>query len=338
MSKQRRAGSPKSEILAKLPIACTNELAAVEFFEEQRWGSTPNCPHCGVVGVRQMKSKTGERSARYLWRCVEGCKQQFTVKVGTIMEGSPIPLTAWAYAFYEACKSKKGVSAVEIQRQCNVTYKTALFMMHRIRWAMAPANANEPKLGQDGGVVEYDETYVGGKPRGLPNYMLGRINPATGTKTRKGPRADFKDRKTPVVAGIERGGRVKAKVVNDVTGATLTSHVREMVHTSAVLITDERPGYRPIGEEYAAHHTIKHNRGQWADGDVTTNRIEGFFALLKRQILGTHHSVSRKHLHRYVSEVEFKFNTRGLDDGERTVLAIQSADNKRLLYKTQVGK
>lgn len=335
--RQRKAGTAKSEILAKLPLACTDERAAVDFFEEQRWGSTPNCPRCGDVEVRQMKSKTGERNARFLWRC-GGCRQQFTVKIGTIMEDSPIPFRHWAYAFYEACKSKKGVSAVEISRQCHVTYKTALFMMHRIRWAMAPANANEPKLGQGGGTVEYDETYVGGKPRGLPNYMLGREgrkNPKTGLGYR-GPAPDFKDRKTPVVAGIERGGRVKAKVVTDVTAMTLTGQVREMVDPSAVLITDERPSYKIIGREFAAHHSIKHSRGQWADGDITTNRIEGFFALLKRQILGTHHSVSRKHLHRYVSEVEFKFNTRDIDDGERTVRAIQAADNKRLTYRKQV--
>jgi transposase-like protein len=335
--RNRKVGTAKSAILAKLPLACTDERAAVEFFEEQRWGNTPNCPRCGDVEVRQMKSKDGERNARYLWRC-GGCKQQFTVKIGTIMEDSPIPMRHWAYAFYEACKSKKGVSAVEISRQCHVSYKTALFMMHRIRWAMAPANANEPKLGRNGGTVEYDETYVGGKPRGLPNYMLGRINPMTGMGAKRGPRPDFKDRKTPVVAGIERGGRVKAKVVTNVTAETLTQNVREMVDTSATLITDERASYKTVGREYAAHHSIKHNKGQWADGDVTTNRIEGFFSILKRKMVGTHHSVSRKHLHRYVSEVEFMYNTRGLDDGERTVLAIQSADNKRLTYKQQVAK
>ncbi|HEV8445689.1 MAG TPA: IS1595 family transposase [Gemmatimonadaceae bacterium] len=325
----RKAGTAKTAVLANLPRACSDERTAVEFFEAQRWGSAPNCPHCGDTDVVMMKAKDGSRNARYLWRC-HGCKQQFTVKVGTIMEGSPVPLRHWAYAFYEACKSKKGVSAKEIERQCHVTYKTALFMMHRIRWAMAPANANEPKLGQDGGIVEYDETFVGGKPRGLPNYMahLGH--------RKMGMRPDFKERKTPVVAGIERGGRVKARVVDDTKAETLGACVREMVDPSATLMTDEKRAYEAIGRDFAAHHTIKHYRGRWADGDVTTNRIEAFWALLKRQILGTHHSVSKKHLHRYVSEVEFKFNTRGMDDGQRTVLAIQSADNKRLTYRKQV--
>lgn len=331
MTKQRSAAAPKSEILAKLPLACTDERAAVEFFEEQRWGATPNCPRCGDTEVRMMLAKDGSRNARYLWRC-GGCKEQFTVKIGTVMEGSPIPLTAWAYAFYEACKSKKGVSAKEIERQCNVTYKTALFMMHRIRWAMAPANEKESRLGGNGGTVEYDETYVGGKPRGVPNWALG-------TERRKmGPRPDFKDRKTPVVAGVERGGQVKAAVLDRVTPDALKTSLEGLVDKSATLITDEKPAYRRIGKEFAAHRTVSHHKAQWADGDTYTNTIEGFFSLLKRSMVGTYHSVSKKHLHRYVSQSEFMYNTRDLDDGERTVRAIQCADNKRLTYKQQVGK
>src|SRR6185437_15836678 len=110
-----------SPLDAKIPEACSDELAAVEFLEAQRWGETPNCPRCGDTDVRKMLAKDGTRNARFLWRC-KGCKRQYTVRVGTIMEDSPIPLTAWAYAFYEACKSKKGVSAKEIERQCSVTY------------------------------------------------------------------------------------------------------------------------------------------------------------------------------------------------------------------------
>ena len=330
--KQRKAGAARSEILAKLPLACTNERAAVEFFEEQRWGTSPACPRCGDTDVRMMLSKDGERNARFLWRC-KGCKQQFTVKIGTIMEDSPIPMRHWAYAFYEACKYKKGVSAKEIERQCNVTYKTALFMMHRIRFAMAPAVGSESKLGGEGKTVEFDETYVGGKPRGKPNWALA---PHRHGKAKPGPRADFKDRKTPVLAGVERGGNVKAYVVNDVTPETLGSHLRQMVDTASVLNTDERRGYITVGREFAAHETVNHHKAQWSNGDAYTNTVEGFFSLLKRQILGTHHSVSRKHLGRYVAEATFKYNTRGLDDGQRTVKAIQAADGKRLTYKDQI--
>ncbi|MEO7085182.1 MAG: IS1595 family transposase, partial [Gemmatimonadaceae bacterium] len=171
-----------------------------------------------------------------------------------------------------------------------------------------------------------------GKPRGVPNYMLGT------ERAKKGPRSDFKDRKTPVVAGVERGGRVKAAVVHDVKPITLAAHVRNMVDTSATLNTDERISYQGVGREFAAHHTVNHHKAEWANGNKYTNTIEGFFAGLKRQIHGIHHSVSKKHLHRYVSEVEFKYNTRDLSNGERTALAIRSADNRRLTYKQQTGK
>jgi transposase-like protein len=186
-------------------MACADESAAVEFLEQHRGWTTEadaTCPKCGVVGEsRQMKSKTGERNARFLWRC-RACKSQFTVRVGTIMEDSPIPLRFWCLAFYRATASKKGVSALQIHRETGLTYKSALFLMHRIRWAMAPANETEPKLA---GTVEFDETYVGGKPR----YPARK-----GVNVRyKGKGRDFSDRKTTVVGGVERDGRVKARVV-----------------------------------------------------------------------------------------------------------------------------
>jgi hypothetical protein len=240
-----------------------------------------------------MKAKDGTRNARFLWRCY-GCKKQYTVRVGTIMEDSPIAMRHWNLAFFRAAASKKGVSALQIQGETGLTYKSALFLMHRIRWAMAPANENEPKLT---GTVEFDETYVGGKPRYPVNF--------------RGPAPDFADRKTAVVGGVERDGRVKARVVKSTKAADMATIVREMVDTSANLMTDESKIYRVVGEEYASHQRVKHRLGQYVryakNGDqVTTNRIEGFWAGLKRQISGTHHSVSRKHLHRYVSEAEFK--------------------------------
>jgi transposase-like protein len=328
--KNRKVAGARSEIEKRLPLACADEKAAVEFMEEQRWGNSPTCPRCGVVGecYKMTDSATGERSKRFLWRC-RACGKQYTVRVGTIMEDSPIPVMHWCFAFWKACSSKKGVSALQIQRHTGLSYKSALFLMHRIRWAMAPANEKEPKLS---GTVEFDETYVGGKPR-----RIGRRSDGW-NKARTGPAWDFSHRKTPVVAGVERDGRVKARVVENAKGIALQQHVREMVDTSAHLMTDEYNGYRKVGREYASHRTVHHGHGEYVRGEVTTNRIEGFFAGLKRQIGGTHHSVSRKHLHRYVSEVEFKYNTRQVNDGERTRLAIQAADRKRLTYKEQVGK
>ncbi len=210
MAKQRKVAGATTEIEQRIPLACADERAAVEFMERQRGWTTEAdavCPKCGVVGESYMMkdAATGERNQRYLWRC-RACKSQFTVKVGTIMEDSPIPVRHWCRAFYEAAKSKKGVSALEMQRMTGVSYKSALFMMHRVRWAMAPANEQEPKLGANGEVVEYDETYVGGKPRGHARYS----QPLNRDGTRKsGPGVDFADRKTPVVGGIERDGRVR---------------------------------------------------------------------------------------------------------------------------------
>ena len=334
-TRQRKVGGGRSEIEQRLPLACADEAAAFAFMEEQRgWKSDADavCPKCGVVGesYRMMAANGVDRSPRYLWRC-RACKEQFTVKVGTIMEDSKIALTAWCLAFYRAAASKKGVSALQIQRETGLTYKSALFLMHRIRWAMAPANENEPPLS---GTVEFDETYVGGNPR-YPSPGVNRI-------TKKGRAPDFHRRKTAVVGGIERGGRVKVRVVNSTKADELSKHVRNMVDPSSDLITDEAKGYVTVGREYASHQRVRHYIGEYVkyttDGEcITTNTIEGFWAGLKRQLHGTHHAVTRKHLHRYVSEAEFKYNTRGLNDGERTAKLIQAASNRRLTYADQIS-
>jgi transposase-like protein len=333
-----KVANKRSALESRIPLACAVESEAVKFLEEQRgWVTEADavCPRCGVVGEsRQMKSKTGERNARFLWRC-GACKKQFTVRVGTIMEDSAIPLRLWCLAFHRAASSKKGVSALQIQRETGLTYKSALFLMHRIRWAMAPANENEPKLGQDGGIVEFDETYVGGGPR----YRTAGIDRIT----KKGRAPDFKRRKkTAVVGGVERNGRVKAVVVSSTKADELSKHVRNMVDTSADLVTDEAKGYVTVGREYNSHQRVRHYIGEYVrytpEGEcITTNTIEGFWANLKRQLHGTHHAVTRKHLHRYVSEVEFKYNNRDLSDGERTVLLIQAAENRRLTYGEQTS-
>ena len=202
-----KVANKKTELEQRIPLVCADEGAAVAFLEEQRFGETDAyCPRCGDTDVAQMKAKDGSRNARVLWRC-RGCKQQFTVRAGTIMEDSPIPLRHWCLAFYRACASKKGVSALQIQRETGLTHKSALFLMHRIRWAMAPANEQEPKLSANGGIVEFDESYVGGKPRDHQRYVK------PGGTYKSGPATDFADRKPPVVGGIERDGCVKARVV-----------------------------------------------------------------------------------------------------------------------------
>lgn len=329
---QRPIGGDKSEVIAALPAACSDERTAVEFFERQRWSETPACPRCGDTDVTQMKAKDGQRHPRFLWRC-HGCKQQYTVRIGTIFEDSRVPLRHWAYAFWAACAGKKGVSAMQIQRQTGLSYKTALFLMHRIRYAMTPTDPNPPKLS---GIVEADETYVGGKVRNRSRYErralfqrgLGRVGENL-------PRRD--NDKTPVLALIQRGGDVRALVVPTVTAHNVRAVLLAHVDTSARLMTDEALVYRKAGKPFASHESVKHALFEYARGEAHINTAESFFARLKRQLYGTHHSVSKKHLHRYVAEVAFKHNTREMEDGERVVTAIQGAEQKRLFYKTPIS-
>jgi transposase-like protein len=317
MKNQGSVASDKSEIVAALPRACQDETAAVEFMEAQRWGSDPACPQCGVVDVYQMRDrKTGERSRRYLWRC-KGCNRQFTVRIGTVFEDSRIPMKHWCYAFWAACASKKGVSALQIKRMTGLSYKSALFMMHRIRFAMADDYSAPEKLT---GTVEVDETYVGGKPR-----YKGRNSWGRGTK------------KSMVMALVQRGGNVRAFPVQRVGGWNFKTAVRQHVDVSARIMTDEYSPYTGLGKEFADHQTVKHSRGEYARGDVHTNTVEGFFGLFKRGLNGTFHSVSKRHLHRYVDEFAFRYNARKMDDGARTALAIRKAEGKRLLYRQPTG-
>jgi transposase-like protein len=165
MKTNKAENMEKSEVIEEMPVVCSDELAAVEFFERKIWNGTPVCPHCKSTNVYQMKDlATGQRNKRFLWRC-RSCKEQFTVRIGTVLEESRIPFRHWAYAFWRAVTSKKGVSALEIKRQCQISYPAALFLMHRVRFAMTPQNGASQKLS---GIVECDETYIGGNP---PNMM-----------------------------------------------------------------------------------------------------------------------------------------------------------------------
>jgi transposase-like protein len=299
-------------VLMALPAACSDERAAVEFMEKQRWGDQPACPCCGSIAVYQMlDSKTGERQANYRWRCKD-CKQQYTVRKGTVFEDSRIALRHWCYAFWRASTSKKGVAALEIHRQTGLCYKSSLFLLNRIRFAMSNSAPDMLK-----GPVEVDETYIGGKPR-----YKGQSKRGHGTN------------KQGVMAMVERGGKVKTKPIASVTAFHLKQIIRDNVHKSARIFSDECTSYTGIGKEFdGGHDTVKHRAKEYARGDVTTNTVEGFFSIVKRGLNGIYHAVSKEHLHRYLSEFEFRYNNRMLDDGDRTRAAIQAADGKRLTYE-----
>jgi transposase-like protein len=308
----------KSDLIGALPLACSDETAAVDFLERQRWGSEPCCVKCGSLNVYAMKdAKTGERSKRYLWRCRD-CKEQYTVRIGTVYEESRIPLRHWCYAFWRACTSKKGVSALEIKRQCQISYKSALFLMNRIRFAMAPDPA-APKLKGD---VEVDEMFVGARKPRYPRQAR-----------------EHWTNKTPVFCAVERNGEIRRRIIADVTSYTLKSAVREEVDRQSRILSDEALGYKGIARFFdGGHETVCHSTKEYARGDVNTNTAESSHALVKRGIVGIYHNVSREHLHRYLWQYDFLWNNRQLNDGERTIAGIKAAEGKRMMYKEPIGR
>ncbi len=319
-TKVQNRSTKNDPVITAIPAACADEAKAVEFMEEQRWGDSPCCPRCGSVNIYKMTGNgPGGRQANFRWLCRD-CKSmkdtcQFTVRNGTVFEDSKADLRHWCYAFWRASTSKKGVSALELHRHTGMSYKSCLFMLHRIRYAMA--NSAPEMLGPGGGDVEVDEVYIGGKPRYAGQSKRGR-----GTN------------KTPVLALVERKGSVRTKPVANVTAATLKAIIREQVDKSARIITDENSAYAGIGAEFAGgHETVCHSAKEYVRGDVHSNTVEGFFSLVKRGLHGIHHSVSKEHLHRYLSHYEFLYNFRHLEDGARTAAAIQAANGKRLMYK-----
>lgn len=308
--------------LSNLAKHFSDEEAAYGLVEKMRWPHGPICPHCGIVddatyltpkdGPR--KTSTGKVSYRRVWQCNE-CRKQFSVLVGTVFEDSKIPLSKWLLAMHMMQAGKNGVAALELHRTLGITYKSAWFMAHRIRYAMGEA----PFVEKMKGIVEADETYIGGVEKG------------------KRGRPGKDSNKTPVVSLVGRGGNVRSKVVTDVSGATLKEVLDTSINPDARLMTDSFVAYREPGKEFASHETVDHGKDEYVRGDVYTNTVEGYFSQLKRSIDGTHHSVSERHLPRYLGEFDYRYNTRKMVDGERTERAIQQTAGKRLRYKEPSG-
>lgn len=291
------------------------EDEAREHLERLLWPNGPTCPHCG--SVNEAAKLAGKSTRPGLYKC-RPCRRQFTVTVNTIFHRSHIPLRTWLMAFAILCSAKKGVSALQLQRQLGLgSYQSAWHMAHRIRHAMA----RDPLKGMLSGRVEVDETYVGGKPRkGSGPAPVGR-----GTK------------KAAVLALVERGGNVRAMPIQRVNAKTLKGAIRENVDRGSMILTDEWAAYRGIGKEFKqGHFTVNHKAGEYARGGAYTNTAESFFALLKRGVYGSFHHVSRRHLARYCDEFSFRWNLRKATDGERTRAALRSAVGRRLTYRRPV--
>jgi transposase-like protein len=303
--------------LIKLAQEYSDEAKARALFESWRWpDGKPICPRCkndgSTKGNYKITSKEGTKNkVRPGMYCCGACRLPFTATVGTVLEDSHVPISKWTMAIFLICSSKKAISAHQLHRMLGVTYKTAWFMSHRIRFALSD-NPNT-KLN---GIVEVDETFVGGK----------------------GDRRSKFSRQTPVVALIERDGSMKTRVVPTVSQKNLSQALRDCINTDAVLCTDEHLAYKPEGKKYKAHHTVVHSKNEYIvkkpDGiEAGVNHCESFFALLKRGVHGAWHSVSREHLPKYANEFAFRWNTRKLTDGARMAAAIPMIDGKRLMYR-----
>ena len=290
-----------------------------------RWpDGNVKCPYCGSTKLTWLaKAK--------VYRCYgDHKKQKFSLKTGTVFEDSPIGLEKWLPALWLLCNSKNGISSYELHRSLGVTQKTAWFMLHRIRVAME--SQSFVKLGgNDGGPVEMDETFIGGKVKNM-HKSKRPIGPGVSGKPVGGTA------KTIVVGMLERGGRVKTEVVRERTQAVLHSIVNMNIAPGTALVTDEWGGYRGTGFEHAViNHAV-----EYVSGQVHTQGIENFWSLLKRSLGGTYISVEPFHLHRYLNEQVFRYNNRAtkdnpLTDADRFMLAVSQIEGKRLTYAELTG-
>lgn len=293
---------------------------AREYLEKQVWPNGRVCPHCGVIGEHYVLSGKSARSG--LYKC-QACREPFTVTVGTLFERSKVGLHLWLQAVYLMSASKKGISAKQLERMLGVTYKTAWFMCHRIREAMT-ANPTD-LLGGPGssGIVEADETYWG-----TAKDEEGVKYPA---KTGGGYSPKMK-----IFSLVERQGVKRTFHVPNVTAATLAPIMKAQVAKSARLMTDEAGYYKKVGLHFASHEAVNHSKEEYVRGDVSSNTAESSFAILKRGLVGTFHSVSEQHLQRYANEFDFRWNTRqslGFNDAMRLDAALKGIQGKRLTYR-----
>ena len=295
-----------------------SEEAAFAFVEARLWPDGAVCPHCGNCDPAKIRRFQGKATRIGLHKC-KACGGQFTVKMGTVMESSHLPLRLWLQAIYLMCSSKKGVSARQLQRTFQCSMKTAWFLEHRVRLAMADLHINgSGQLGGANKVVEIDETYVGGKAKNRKNHVPP---------------------KAPVVSLVERDGSVRSFHVADVNGANLRPILQGNIDKRTNIMTDDSTVYPPLTKDFAGHDSVNHSIEEYVrlGGFVHTNTVEGYFSILKRGVVGIYHHVSHHHLHRYLDEFDFRYNNRvalGINDVTRADRALLGTRGKRLTYAT----
>jgi transposase-like protein len=301
-----------------------DEAAAYAWVEARVWPNGPVCPHCG--GVDRL-SKMGGKSTRVgVYKCYQ-CRKQFTVKVGTVFEASHVPMRLWLQAMFLLCSSKKGISSNQLHRTLGVTLKTAWFMSHRIREAMRVVGF-EP-MGGAGDIVEIDETFTG-RLEGQPKATRGGWH------------------KNVVLTLVQRGGSARSFHVDSTTMAQLLPIIRINIQNETAVMTDEATYYQTLGDSFDRHETVNHGEKEYVrrgfsfpsvklgPQKVHTNTVEGFYSIFKRGMKGVYQHCKEKHLHRYLAEFDFRYSNRvrlGIDDVQRTELAIKGIVGKRLTYR-----
>jgi len=299
--------------------------AAREHLEALHWPNGPVCPHCQSVDCKRLPAQRGRPTKAHPEGAIRkgvvqcnGCRQQFTVTVGTVFESSKIALNKWVLAVHLLTSSKKGISSHQLSRNLGVTYKTAWFMAHRIREAMIPGDTGP--MGGDGGFVEADETFIGRIP-GNSRMAIHNMN--------------------KVVSLVERntGRAVSVVFTGHFSAASIGALLAPRVSPKATLMTDEAKHYRDQGTRNAAHYTVAHARGEYVRADdaaIHTNTIEGFFGIFKRGMKGIYQHCGSQHLQRYLREFDFRYTHRsgnGINDDARADLALKGIAGKRLTYR-----
>ena len=294
-----------------------DEQSAVAFVEAHVWTDGPVCPRCGSMD--RIGALNGKSTRIGTYKCYE-CRKPFTVKIGTIFEDSKVPMHLWLQAMYLICACKKGISANQLHRTLGVTLKTAWFMGHRIREAMRTGNMMP--FGTGGGVVEIDETFIGNDRSIKPK----------GEKKGRGYAHKFK-----VLSLVDRAtGQARSAVVDDLKATSLMPILQKNIREEANVMTDEAGQYTHLRKHFASHCVVHHNRGEYGCGETHTNTIEGYFSIFKRGMKGIYQHCSKRHLHRYLAEFDFRYNNReanGLSDPERFAIMLPGVVGKRLTYR-----
>ena len=298
--------------------AYSDEDEARQFLETILWPQGAYCPFCGSPD--SVKALGGKSMGPGWYHCGD-CRKKFTVRVGTVFERSHIPLHKWLLGFRLYAGSKKGFSAHQLHRTLNITYRSAWFMAHRIREAMRDDRPGP--LGGEGQVVESDETYIG-PPAWVYSNERGWIQ------------ANTVDHKRKVLTLVERRGRARSFVVDSLKAEDVRKVLMQNVDTASAIHTDEARHYPKATRDFAEHLTVNHSIQEYARGNVTTNTVEGFFSIFKRGMRGIYHHCGEQHLQRYLHEFDFRYSHRsamGIEDAERTTIAIKGATGKRLTYR-----